>query len=64
MPTPSQRCPDCNKKMTYDPLLSIKGKSITSFWCTDCSQIIVVRKFKVNDVVTSVRQYIFQGHLP
>ena len=64
MPTPSQKCPDCNKKMTYDPILSIKGKSTTTFWCIPCSQIIVERRFKVSDAVTSVRRFLFKGELP
>ncbi len=64
MPTPSQKCPDCHTKMTYDPLLSFKGKSILAFWCIPCSQIIVERRFDVVDAVTSVKRYVFHGHLP
>ncbi len=68
MPTPVRSCPDCGKKMTYDPILSTKYKKDndkqTAFWCVNCSHILVERRFNVNDVVGSVRQYIFQGHLP
>ena len=64
MPTPSQKCPDCNKKMTYDPILSIKGKAVLTFWCIPCSQIIVEKRFNVKDAVSSVKRYVFQGHLP
>ncbi len=64
MTTPSQLCPDCKKKMTYDPLLSIKGKSTLTFWCIPCSQIIVEKRFNVKDAVNSVKRYIFKGELP
>lgn len=64
MPTPIQRCPDCNKKMTYDPILSEKNRGIKSFWCVKCSQILVEKRFNVKDVVHSVRRYIFKGELP
>ena len=64
MPTPSQKCPDCNKKMTYDPILSDKNKGIKSFWCIPCSHIIVEKRFNVTDAVQSVRRYFFKGELP
>jgi len=64
MPTPKQNCPDCTKKMTYDPLLSIKGKNTLAFWCIPCSHIIIEKRFKVKDAVSSVKRYVFQGHLP
>jgi hypothetical protein len=69
MPTPSQSCPDCGRKMTYDPLLSVNNKrnpesNSTAFWCVVCSFILVQKRFNVKDAVGSVRQYIFQGHLP
>ena len=64
MPTPTQRCPDCNKKMVYDPILSEKNRGIKSFWCIPCSHIVVEKRFMVKDVVKSVRRYIFKGGLP
>ena len=53
MPTPKQQCPDCKKVMTYDPLLSVKGKKTKAFWCNACSHVIVEKRFEVNDVVSS-----------
>ena len=64
MPTPSQSCPDCGRGMTYDPILSKKGKKILTFWCLECSHIIVESRFDVSDAVQSVRRFIFHGHLP
>lgn len=74
MPTPVQRCPDCNKKMRYDPELSKKGRNITSFWCLDCAIILVESRFEVilknkhdklvGMPVTSARRYVFKGELP
>ena len=64
MPTPSQKCPDCDKKMTYDPVLSDKSREIKAFWCIPCSHIIVEKRFIVKDAVQSVRRYVFKGELP
>ena len=64
MPTPKQQCPDCKKVMTYDPLLSVKGKNTKAFWCIACSHVIVEKMFEVNDVVSSVKRYVFKGELP
>jgi hypothetical protein len=72
MPTPKQFCPDCKKKMVYDADLS--HKKMKSFWCLDCSMIIVETRFNVvlknkhdktvDMPVTSARRYIFKKEFP
>lgn len=69
-------CPLCGEKrkntkttkVRYDPLLSDKKKGKMVFMCTnhppnDWIQF-VIQVFEVNDVIVSVRSYVFQDRLP
>jgi hypothetical protein len=62
MPSPTQPCPDCKTKMTYDSVLS--SKVIKVYWCMICDFIVVEKRFTVKDKVKSVRRFIFKSETP
>ncbi len=67
-------CPICHEKrkntkknkIFYDPLLSDKKKGKMCFTCTNHKHFImfVTQIHTVNDVIVSVRQFVFQDRLP
>ena len=69
---PNIFCYSCgsNKFMVYDKVNSKKNSSSGDtkvWWCMnkkDDTLLIVIREFKVNDAVTSVKQYVFENRDP
>lgn len=67
-------CPVCHEKrkntkrnkIFYNPDLSDRKKRKMVFHCTNHEHFImfVIQVFKVKNVITSVRQFVFQDRLP
>ena len=65
---PDRYCINCgsNRKMVYDPVLSIKDRKNSEkehqvYWCMKCDIIIRIQKSTVFDKVTSIRASIFKN---
>jgi len=64
---PNVFCLDCGKKkLYYQKELSIVDRknlenNIPVYWCSDCDQLIQLRRNKINDSVKTVRVLIYKN---
>lgn len=66
-PVCNEKKKDRNSKVHYDPQLSDRGVGKNVYFCTNHGDNFihfVIQLFEVDDVIISVRQYVFSGRLP
>lgn len=66
-PVCNEKKKDRNSKVHYDGVLSDRKLNKNVYFCTNHGDNyihFVIQVFEVEDVIVSVRQYIFSGRLP